>query len=109
MSRIPSNAEQFMGGMQMGAQNLQGARENWAIKQQDLRARQGLALEAQKMAQQGQQFRMGLQAEAENYRKLNESRERQQQAELSQQGAQFDKRMAFDKQQADIDLSLIHI
>lgn len=117
MSRIPSNAEQFMGGMQMGAQNLQGARENWAIKQQDLRARQGLALEAQKMnqgfaleaekmAQQGQQFRMGLQAEAENYRKLNESRERQQQAELSQQGAQFDKRMAFDKQQADIDTAI---
>jgi hypothetical protein len=103
MSRVPSNAEQFMGGMQMGAQNLQGARENWAIKQQDLRARQGLGLERDKMVQQGQQFRMGLQAEAENYRKLNESRERMQQAEMAQQGAQFDKRMAFDKQQSDID------
>ena len=103
MSRVPSNAEQFMGGMQMGAQNLQGARENWAIKQQDLRARQGLGLERDKMVQQGQQFRMGMQAEAENYRKLNESRERMQQAEMAQQGAQFDKRMAFDKQQSDID------
>ncbi len=106
MSRVPSNAEQFMGGMQMGAQNLQGARENWAIKQQDLRARQGLQLERDKMAQQGQQFRMGMQAEAENYRKLNESRERMQGAEMAQQGAQFDKRMAFDKQQSDIDKAI---
>lgn len=106
MSRVPSNAEQFMGGMQMGAQNLQGARENWAIKQQDLRARQGLDLERQKMAQQGQQFRMGLQAEAENYRKLNESRERMQQAEMAQQGAQFNQRMEFDKEQARIDRAI---
>jgi hypothetical protein len=99
MSRVPSNTEQYMAGMQASAQNLQGVRENWALKQQDLRAQQAMGLEREKMAQQGQQFRQGLQAEAENYRKLNESRERMQQVE----GQQFDKRMAYDKEQARID------
>jgi hypothetical protein len=95
--------QQFLGGIATGVQGAGQAAQNWAIKQQDLRAGQSLDLEREKMLQQGQQFEQGLQAEAENYRKLNESRERMQTQELGQQGAQFKERMSFDREQARVE------
>jgi hypothetical protein len=103
MSRIPSNTEQFMAGVQTGTQNLGQVSQNYQIASQRDLALRGLAQQERQMAQQGQQFERGLQAEAENYRKLNESRERMQGAEMEQQGKQFQQRMQFDQEQARLE------
>lgn len=107
MSRIPSNTEQFLSGIAAGTQASGQAAQNFQITEQARQGRQQLALqqqqlglEQQKMQQQGQQFQQGLQAEAENYRKLNESRERMAQAEMQQQGSQFQQKMAQDRELA---------
>jgi hypothetical protein len=117
MSRIPSNTEQFLSGIAAGTQNIGQATQNFAASEQAAQGRMGLQLEQEKMRQQGQlqqeqmrqqgqQFQQGLQAEAENYRKLNESRERMQAAEMAQQGAQFQQRMQFDAEQARVERML---
>lgn len=103
MSRIPSSSEQFLGGLASSQGFLQQASANQRAKMDYQLAQQQMGLEQQKMQQQGQQFQQGLQAEAENYRKLNESRERMAQAEMQQQGSQFGQRMSFDKEQANME------
>lgn len=103
MSRIPSSTEQFLGGLAASQGFLQQAGANQRAKMDYQLAQQQMGLEHQKMQQQGQQFQQGLQAEAENYRKLNESRERMAQAEMAQQGSQFGQRMQFDKEQANLE------
>jgi hypothetical protein len=103
MSRIPSSSEQFLGGLASSQGFLQQAGANQRAKMDYQLAQQQMGLEQQKMQQQGQQFQQGLQAEAENYRKLNESRERMAQAEMQQQGSQFGQRMSFDKEQANME------
>lgn len=103
MSRIPSNTEQFLGGLAASQNFLQQAGANQQAKMNYQLAQQQMGLERDKMAQQGQQFQQGLQAEAENYRKLNESRERMAQAEMQQQGSQFSQKMAFDKEQGNLE------
>lgn len=96
MSQIPSNTEQFLGGLASSQGFLQQAGSNQLAQQQ-------MGLERSKMAQQGRQFDQGLQAESENYRRLNESRERQQRSELEQQGSQFNRQMDFNKEQANLE------
>lgn len=103
MSRIPSNTEQFLGGVAAGVQNVGQAAQNFQISSQRDIALQELAQRDRQMAQQGQQFERGLKAEEENYRRLNESRERMQTQELGQQGAQFNQRMEFDREQARLE------
>jgi len=110
MSRIPSNTEQFLSGIAAGTQASGQAAQNFQIAEQARQGRQQLALqqqqlglEQQRMQQQGQQFERGLQAESENYRKLNESRERMAQAEMGQQQSQFGQKMAFDREQANLE------
>ncbi len=103
MSRIPSNTEQFLGGVAAGVQNVGQAAQNFQISSQRDIALQELAQRDRQMAQQGQQFERGLKAEEENYRRLNESRERMQAQELGQQGAQFNQRMEFDREQARLE------
>jgi hypothetical protein len=110
MSRIPSNTEQFLSGIAAGTQASGQAAQNFQIAEQARQGRQQLALqqqqlglEQQKMQQQGQQFQSGLEAEAENYRRLNESRERMAQAEMGQQQSQFGQKMAFDREQANLE------
>lgn len=103
MSQIPSNTEQFLGGLAASQGFLQQAGANQRAKMDYALAQQQMGLEQQKMQQQGQQFERGLQAEAENYRKLNESRERLQSQELAQGGLQFGQRMQFDKEQANLE------
>ena len=110
MSRIPSNTEQFLSGIAAGTQASGQAAQNFQIAEQARQGRQQLALqqqqlglEQQKMQQQGQQFERGLEAESENYRRLNESRERMAQAEMGQQQSQFGQKMAFDREQANLE------
>lgn len=103
MSRMPSNTEQFLGGLAASQGFLQQAGANQRAKMDYQLAQQQMGLEQQKMLQQGQQFERGLQAESENYRKLNESRERMAQAEMAQQGSQFGQRMEFDREQANLE------
>lgn len=103
MSRMPSNTEQFLGGLAASQGFLQQAGTNQRAKMDFQLAQQQMGLEQQKMLQQGQQFERGLQAESENYRKLNESRERMAQAEMAQQGSQFGQRMDFDREQANLE------
>lgn len=103
MSRMPSNTEQFLGGLAASQGFLQQAGTNQRAKMDFQLAQQQMGLEQQKMLEQGQQFERGLQAESENYRKLNESRERIAQAEMAQQGSQFGQRMAFDREQANLE------
>lgn len=110
MSRIPSNTEQFLSGIAAGTQAAGQATQNFQVAEQARQGRQQLSLQQQqldleqkKMLQQGQQFQRGLEAEAENYRRLNESRERMSQAEMQQSGQQFNQKMAFDKEQANLE------
>lgn len=99
MSRIPSNTEQFFQGVAQGNQNLALASQNQRAKMDYSLAQQQMGLERQRMAQQGQQFQQGLQAEAQNYQQLNASRERMQQAEMAQQQGQFQQSMDFNREQ----------
>jgi hypothetical protein len=103
MSAIPSNTDQFLGGLAAGTQALGLASQNQRAKMDFALAQQQMGLERQKMAQQGQQFERGLQAEAENYEKLNASRERMAQAEMGQQQGQFEATMGFNREQAQLE------
>lgn len=103
MSAIPSNTDQFLGGLAAGTQALGLASQNQRAKMDFALAQQQMGLERQKMAQQGQQFERGLQAEAENYEKLNASRERMAQAEMGQQQGQFEATMGFNREQARLE------
>lgn len=103
MSQIPSNIQQFYGGLGAAQGFLQQAGANQQAKMNYQQGQQQLALEQQKMQQQGQQFERGLQAESENWRQLNESKERMAQAEMQQQGSQFGQKMAFDREQANLE------
>jgi hypothetical protein len=103
MSALPSNTEQFLGGVAAGTQNLAVASQNQRAKMDYQLAQQQMGLEREKMAQQGQQFQQGLQAEAENYRRLNESRERLAGQEMAQQQSQFGQTMDFNREQANLE------
>ena len=103
MSRMPSNTEQFLGGLASAQGFIGQAGANQQAKMNFQLAQQQMGLEREKMAQQGQQFQQGLQAEAENYRKLNESRERLQAQELGQAQSQFTQRMGFDREMMNLE------
>lgn len=103
MSALPSNTEQFLGGLAAGTQNLALASQNQRAKMDYRLAQQQMGLEREKMAQQGQQFQQGLQAEAANYQKLNESRERLAAQEMAQQQGQFGQTMDFNREQANLE------
>lgn len=103
MSAIPSNTDQFLGGLAAGTQALGLASQNQRAKMDFALAQQQMGLERQKMAQQGQQFEQGLQAEAANYEKLNQSRERMAQSEMAQQQGQFEATMGFNREQAKLE------
>lgn len=103
MSALPSNTEQFLGGVAAGTQNLAVASQNQRAKMDYQLAQQQMGLEREKMAQQGQQFQQGLQAEAANYQKLNESRERLAGQEMAQQQSQFGQTMDFNREQANLE------
>jgi len=103
MSRMPSNTEQILGQfagaqgfLQQAGANQRAKMDFMVAQQQNALAQQQLGLEQQKMQQQGQQFERGLQAEAENYARLNQSREAMQARELEQSGQQFERKMSFD-------------
>jgi hypothetical protein len=103
MSALPSNTEQFLGGLAAGTQNLALASQNQRAKMDYRLAQQQMGLERERMAQQGQQFQQGLQAEAANYQKLNESRERLAAQEMAQQQSQFGQTMDFNREQANLE------
>jgi hypothetical protein len=103
MSALPSNTEQFLGGLAAGTQNLALASQNQRAKMDYRLAQQQMGLERERMAQQGQQFQQGLQAEAANYQKLNESRERLAAQEMAQQQGQFGQTMDFNREQANLE------
>lgn len=103
MSSIPSNTEQFLQGIALGAQNLGLASQNQRAKMDYNLAQQQMGLERQRMAQQGQQFQQGLAAETANAEMLQQGRERMQQRELGQQQLQFDENMRYNQEQNQIE------
>lgn len=95
MSAFPN---QQLEGLAVGGQLLGQAAQNQQITGQLEAQRRAAGLEARGQDLQNMMQQRQLAAEAQNYRRLNESRKEMQQAELAQQESQFSRAQAQDRE-----------